>query len=82
MTLILAKARRAVREGATEGERSYGPEQRMLGIAYCQKHRALLSKRVEQFVDDLVAREPTSKCIRHLHAVMAASRRDPRSSVG
>jgi hypothetical protein len=33
-------------------------EQRMLGIAYCQKHHALLSKRVEQFVDDLVGREP------------------------
>ena len=76
MTLILAKARRAVREGATEGERSYGPEQRMLGIAYCQEHRALLSKRVEQFVDDRM------QTIRHLHAVMAAIQRDPRSSVG
>ena len=53
-------------------------EQRMLGIAYCQKHHALLSKRVEQFVDDLVGREPTP----NLHAVMAAIQRDPRSSVG
>jgi hypothetical protein len=58
-------------------------EQRMLGswerqIAYCQKHRALLLKRVEQFVDDLVEREPTP----NPHAVMTAIQRDPRSSVG
>jgi len=58
-------------------------EQRMLGswerqIAYCQKHRALLSKRIEQFVDDRMQ----TKTIRHLHAVMAAIQRDPRSSVG
>ena len=58
-------------------------EQRILGsgerqIAYRQRHRALLSKRVEQFVDDLVGREPTP----NLHAVMAAIQRDPRSSVG
>ena len=62
-------------------------EQRMLGswerqIAYCQKHRALLSKRVEQFVDDLGGCERTPNRIRHLHAVMAAIQRDPRSSVG
>jgi hypothetical protein len=57
-------------------------EQLMLGIAYCQKHRALLSKRVELFVDDFVGREPTPNRIRHLHAVMAAIQRDPRSSVG
>jgi len=57
-------------------------EQRMLGIAYCQKHHALLSKRVEQFVDDLVGREPTPNRIRHLHAVMTGIQRDARSSGG
>jgi hypothetical protein len=57
-------------------------EQRTLGnrerqIAYRQMHRALLSKMVEQFVDELGGCQP-----RHLHAIMAAIQHDPRSSVG
>ena len=62
-------------------------EQRMLDswqrqIAYCQKYRALLSKKDQQFVDDLTGREPTAGRIRYLDAVTTAIRRDPRSSGG
>jgi hypothetical protein len=42
----------------------------------------LLSKRDQQFVDDLSRREPTPSRLRHLDAVMAAIQRDPRSSMG
>ena len=51
-------------------------------IAYCQKYRALLLRSDQQFVDDLAGREPTAGRIRHLDAVTAAIRRDPRSSGG
>jgi hypothetical protein len=62
-------------------------EQRMLDswqrqIAYCQKHRELLSKRDRLLVDDLAGREPTPGWIRYLNAVTAAIRRDPRCSRG
>ena len=62
-------------------------EQQMLDswerqIAYCHKYRELLSKRDQQFVDDLTGREPTPSRIRYLNAVTAAIRRDPRSSGG
>jgi hypothetical protein len=46
-------------------------------IAYCQKYGVLLSRRDEQFVDDLAGRELTP-----LNAITAAIRRDPRSSGG
>ena len=65
-----------------------GPaEQRMLDswerqIAYCQKYRELLSKKDQQFVDDVAGREPTAGRIRYLDAVTTAIRRDPRSSGG
>ena len=60
-------------------------EQRMLDdwerqIAYCQKYRELLSKKDQQFVDDLTRRDPTAGRIRYLDAVTTAIRRDPRSS--
>jgi hypothetical protein len=51
-------------------------------IAYCQKYRALLSKRDQHFLDELPGREPAPSRIRHLNAVTAAIRRDPRSSGG
>jgi hypothetical protein len=51
-------------------------------IAYCQKYCELLSKKDQQFVNDLSGREPTPSRIRHLNAVTVAIQRDPRSSGG
>jgi hypothetical protein len=48
-------------------------------ITYCQKYCELLSKKDQQFVNDLSGREPTPSRIRHLNAVTVAIQRDPRS---
>jgi hypothetical protein len=89
MTLMsagLAKVRYLC-EAARELQATIGPERRTLEswerqIAYCQKYAALLSRRDEQFVNDLAGREPTPSRIKYLNAITAAIQRDPRSSGG
>jgi hypothetical protein len=87
MSLGSAKLRGFIQQRATDGEVQtvVAAEQRTREswdqrIAYCQKYRELLSKKDQQFVDDLAGREPTPRRIRHLKAVKAAIQRDPRSS--
>ena len=89
MSLGLEDVRRLADQGAADDDiQAISPaEQRTLDswerqIAYCQKYRELLSKRDQQFVDDLTGREPTAGRIRYLDAVTTAIRRDPRSSGG
>ena len=83
MSLGPEDMRRLADQGAAD--RTGLAEQRMLDdwerqIAYCQKYRELLSKKDQQFVDDLTRRDPTAGRIRYLDAVTTAIRRDPRSS--
>jgi hypothetical protein len=85
MSLEPKNLRRLADQGVARGTSS--AEQRILDswerqIAYCQKYCELLSKKDQQFVDDLAGREPTPSRIRHLNAISAAIRRDPRSSGG
>jgi hypothetical protein len=51
-------------------------------IAFCQKYRELLPKTDQQFVDDVVGREPTPRRMRRLNILVTIIRRDPRSSRG
>jgi len=86
MSLGSAKLRGFIQQRAKDGEvQTVVAEQRTREswdqrIAYCQKYREPLSKKDQQFVDDLAGREPTPRRIRHLKAVKAAIQRDPRSS--
>ena len=89
MSLGLEDVRRLADQGAADDEiqASSPAEQPTLDnwerlIAYSQKYRELLSKRDQQFLDELPGRELTPGRIRHLNAVTAAIRRDPRSSGG